>query len=111
MEKEGYAKYMRCAFPKAKFIGFTGTPLMGNKKTIEIFGDYIDKYTMSQAVLDGSTVPIFYEKRKIEILLDKIKSSDLDKILNEEKEMEESEYINNAQYNHIRKKLINISNI
>lgn len=111
VEKEGYAKYMRYAFPKAKFIGFTGTPLMGNKKTIEIFGDYIDKYTMSQAVLDGSTVPIFYEKRKIEILLDKIKSSDLDKILNEEKEMEESEYINNAQYNHIRKKLINISNI
>ena len=27
---------------------------------------------MSQSVLDGSTVPIFYEKRKIEILIDKL---------------------------------------
>ncbi len=111
IEKEGYAKYMRSAFPNAKFIGFTGTPLMGNKKTIEIFGDYIDKYTMSQAVLDGSTVPIFYEKRKIEILLDKLQLSGLDEILNEEKNIDESEYINNARYEHIRKKLINISNI
>ena len=109
--KEGYAKYMRSSFPNAKFIGFTGTPLMGTKKTIDIFGNYIDKYTMSQSVLDGSTVPIFYEKRKIEILIDKLKSTELDDILNQEKEIDDSDYINNVKYEHIKKKLINISNI
>lgn len=111
IEKDGYAKYMRDAFPNAKFIGFTGTPLMGYKKTVDIFGDYIDKYTMSQAVLDGSTVPIFYEKRKIEILLDKLRSFELDKIFNEDRLLDESEYINNARYEHIKKKLIKISSI
>ena len=53
------------ALPNAARIGFTGTPLiMGKrKKTLEIFGGYVDRYTLTESEADGSTVPIFYEGR------------------------------------------------
>ena len=53
------------ALPNCAKIGFTGTPiLMGAKKrTHEIFGSFIDRYTIQQAVADGATVPILYEGR------------------------------------------------
>ena len=53
------------AVPNAARIGFTGTPIiMGKrKKTLEIFGGYLDRYTLAQSEEDGSTVPIFYEGR------------------------------------------------
>lgn len=53
------------ALPNAARIGFTGTPiLMGEKKrTHEIFGDYIDRYTLKEAEEDGAIVPILYEGR------------------------------------------------
>ncbi|MYA16842.1 MAG: type I restriction endonuclease subunit R, partial [Gammaproteobacteria bacterium] len=53
------------ALPNAARIGFTGTPIiMGNrKKTREIFGGYLDRYTLRQSEADRSTVPIFYEGR------------------------------------------------
>ena len=41
---------------KATFIGFTGTPISAkDKSTIEVFGNYIDVYDMTQAVEDGAT--------------------------------------------------------
>ena len=33
------------------------------KKTAEIFGPFIDRYTIQQAQADGAVVPIFYEGR------------------------------------------------
>ena len=53
------------ALPNAARIGFTGTPIiMGHrKKTREIFGGYLDRYTLRQSEADRSTVPIFYEGR------------------------------------------------
>ena len=33
------------------------------KKTLEIFGGYLDRYTLTESEADGSTVPIFYEGR------------------------------------------------
>ena len=56
---------LMAALPNAAKIGFTGTPIMreGKKKTEEIFGPYIDKYTIRQAEADGAVVPIFYEGR------------------------------------------------
>lgn len=65
----GFAKFMRDAFPNAVLTGFTGTPLMGDKMTTDIFGGYNHKYSMNDSVADGSTVPIFYESRKVEIKL------------------------------------------
>lgn len=68
--KYGMAKYMRDALPNATFIGFTGTPIdMKDKSTIEVFGDYIDIYDMTQAVDDGATVPIYYENRTAKLKL------------------------------------------
>ena len=53
------------ALPNAARIGFTGTPIiMGKrKKTLDIFGGYLDRYTLADSEADGSTVPIFYEGR------------------------------------------------
>ena len=68
----GMAKYVRDALPNATFIGFTGTPINSeDKSTIEIFGNYIDIYDMTQAVEDNATVPIYYENRVIRLQLDK----------------------------------------
>ena len=49
-------------------MGFTGTPIiMGAKqRTHEIFGDFIDRYTIRQSEEDRSTVPILYEGRTTE---------------------------------------------
>ncbi|MGI8603079.1 MAG: type I restriction endonuclease subunit R [Verrucomicrobiales bacterium] len=56
---------LRKALPNAAIIGFTGTPILSREKTEtrEIFGDFIDKYILQDAELDGATVPILYEGR------------------------------------------------
>jgi type I restriction enzyme, R subunit len=56
---------LRKALPNAAFIGFTGTPILSRDKveTREIFGEFIDKYLLQDAELDGATVPILYEGR------------------------------------------------
>ncbi|MYA37196.1 MAG: type I restriction endonuclease subunit R [Gammaproteobacteria bacterium] len=46
--------------PNATKFGYTGTPI---DKTEEVFGDYIDKYTMRQSIDDGVTLEIVYEGR------------------------------------------------
>ena len=77
--KYGMAKYMRDSLPNATFIGFTGTPIdFDDKSTVEVFGDYIDIYDMTQAVEDGATVPIYYENRtaKLKLNVDLLKKID-----------------------------------
>ena len=77
--KVGYAKKMRDALPNATFIGFTGTPIeMADKSTRLLFGDYIDIYDMTQAVLDNATVPIYYENRVAKLKLDECVLHDID---------------------------------
>ncbi|WP_206460550.1 type I restriction endonuclease subunit R [Anaerovorax sp. IOR16] len=77
--KYGYAKNMRDALPNATFIGFTGTPIaMDDKSTVEVFGDYIDIYDMTQAVEDGATVPIYYENRTAKLSLDEVVLKQID---------------------------------
>jgi type I restriction enzyme R subunit len=48
------------SLPNATKVAFTGTPI---KRTEQTFGNYIDKYTIRQAVADGVTVEIIYEGR------------------------------------------------
>ena len=63
-KKYGTAKYLHDAFPNATYIGFTGTPVeTKDKSTRAVFGEVIDTYDMTQAIMDGSTVPIMYESR------------------------------------------------
>ncbi len=68
--KRGFAQNVRDALPNASFIGFTGTPIdFEDRSTQAVFGDYIDTYTIRQAVEDGATVPIYYEARLANIHL------------------------------------------
>jgi type I restriction enzyme R subunit len=48
------------AIPNASRIGYTGTPI---DKTEDVFGDYIDRYTMRQSIADKVTLEIVYEGR------------------------------------------------
>lgn len=48
------------ALPNAADIAYTGTPI---EKTKKVVGDYIDKYTMRQAIEDEVTLEIVYEGR------------------------------------------------
>lgn len=59
---------LMAALPNSARIGFTGTPIiMGEKKkTTKIFGEFIDKYTIKEAEVDGATVPVLYEGRTAE---------------------------------------------
>jgi len=64
------AENMRTGLPNANYLAFTGTPLLGKKrKTNEWFGDYVSEYNFSQSVDDGATVPLFYQKRVPEVLI------------------------------------------
>jgi type I restriction enzyme R subunit len=62
-----HANLMR-ALPNCAKIGFTGTPIIigDRKRTHEIFGEFIDRYTIQQSEADGATVPILYEGRTAE---------------------------------------------
>lgn len=77
-KKYGTAKYLHEAFPNATYIGFTGTPVeTKDKSTSNVFGPVIDTYDMTQAIMDGATVPIMYETRMARVglnqkLLDEI---------------------------------------
>ncbi|MDR2904766.1 MAG: HsdR family type I site-specific deoxyribonuclease [Helicobacteraceae bacterium] len=67
----GTARIIRDSLPNATYIGFTGTPISSkDRSTIEVFGNYIDIYDMTQAVEDGATRPVFYESRIIRLKLD-----------------------------------------
>jgi len=62
---------IRESLPNATYIGFTGTPISSkDRSTIEVFGNYIDIYDMTQAVEDGATRPVYYESRVIHLKLD-----------------------------------------
>jgi len=55
---------MRNALPNARFLGFTGTPLIaGEEKTREVFGDYVSIYNFAASEADHATVPLYYENR------------------------------------------------
>jgi type I restriction enzyme R subunit len=75
------AENMRTGLPNAQYMAFTGTPLLGSKKlTHEWFGENISEYNFKQSIDDEATVPLFYNKRVPEVLL---QNSDIDEDLAE----------------------------
>ncbi len=64
-----FAARMRQMFPKACYLGFTGTPLLKEEKNSFIkFGGLIEPhYSIDQAVKDGVVVPLLYEGRRVEM--------------------------------------------
>jgi type I restriction enzyme, R subunit len=72
----GFAKYLHDSLPNATYVGFTGTPI---DATLDVFGDIVDAYTMTESVKDEITVRIVYEGRAAKVLLN---NSELQKIEN-----------------------------
>lgn len=100
----GFAKYLRDALPHASFIGFTGTPIEKDDiSTPAVFGDYIDKYDISQAVSDGATVKILYESRLVKIHLDPVAKNKLDEEIESLTEQEEDELEKNLNWKQLEK--------
>ena len=63
----GFAKYLHDSLPNATYVGFTGTPI---DATIDVFGDVVDSYTMTESVADGITRRIVYEGRAAKVFAD-----------------------------------------
>ena len=89
---DGFARHMRDALPNASFVGFTGTPVeLRDANTRAVFGDYISVYDIQQAVLDGATVPIYYENRLAKLAFDEDAHALIDEEFDEATEGEEVE--------------------
>ena len=80
------AENMHTGLPNAQYIAFTGTPLLGKKRlTNQWFGKYVSEYNFSQAIDDGSTVPLFYSRRVPEVgLTNNWLDTDVDQIVEDE---------------------------
>ncbi|THB74083.1 MAG: type I restriction endonuclease subunit R [Gammaproteobacteria bacterium] len=93
------AENMRAGLKGAHFLAFTGTPLLGkDRKTSSWFGDYVSEYNFQQAMEDQATVPLFYEKRVPEVL---IQNDDLG---DEFYELLEDENLDEAQQQKLERK-------
>jgi type I restriction enzyme R subunit len=73
--KYGFAKYLHDSLPGATYVGFTGTPI---DATLDVFGDVVDSYTMTESVKDGITVRIVYEGRAAKVLLENAKLKEIE---------------------------------
>jgi type I restriction enzyme R subunit len=71
----GFAKYLHDSLPNATYVGFTGTPI---DATLDVFGEVIDAYTMTESVKDEITVRIVYEGRAAKVLLDNSKLEEIE---------------------------------
>ena len=72
----GFAKYLHDSLPNATYVGFTGTPI---DATIDVFGEVVDAYTMTESVADDITRRIVYEGRAAKVLLDNAKLQEIEK--------------------------------
>ncbi|MEW8340377.1 MAG: HsdR family type I site-specific deoxyribonuclease, partial [Candidatus Thiodiazotropha taylori] len=71
----GFAKYLHDSLPNATYVGFTGTPI---DATLDVFGEVVDSYTMTESVEDEITVRIVYEGRAAKVMLDNAKLEEIE---------------------------------
>lgn len=71
---------MRMALPRAFFFGLTGTPINRmDRNTFAVFGAtedrnvYLSKYSFSDSIRDGATLPLEFEPVPVELKIDKEK--------------------------------------
>ncbi len=71
-------RQMRAALPNAFLFGLTGTPI--NKKDRNTFyafgsegdeGGYLSKYSFSDSIKDGATLPLHFEPRLVDLRIDR----------------------------------------
>lgn len=84
---------MRRALPGARFLGFTGTPLIAGERqrTRQVFGDYVSTYTFRDSIEDGATVPLYYENRIPELQIVNERFDDELTTILEEAELDEAQ--------------------
>lgn len=85
----GFARYLHDSLPNATYVGFTGTPI---DATLDVFGEVIDEYTMTESVKDKITVRIVYEGRAAKVLLDNKKLQEIEEYYERCAEEGTSEY-------------------
>lgn len=100
----GFAKYLHDSLPNATYVGFTGTPI---DATLDVFGDVVDSYTMTESVRDEITVRIVYEGRAAKVILDNSKLQEIEKYYEECAALGANEY----QIEDSKKALTNMSTI
>ena len=61
----GFAKYLHDSLPNATYVGIYRTPI---DATLDVFGDVVDAYTMTESVADEITVRIVYEGRAAKVV-------------------------------------------
>lgn len=88
-DRYGFAYFLRQSLPNATYVGFTGTPV---DATLDVFGDIVEAYTMTQAVNDGITVRIVYEGRAAKVAIDNEKLALIEKYYEECEEVGANEY-------------------
>lgn len=71
----GFAKYLHDSLPEATYVGFTGTPV---DATLDVFGEIVDAYTMTESVRDEITVKIVYEGRAAKVALNNSKVEEIE---------------------------------
>ena len=71
----GFATYLHNSLPNATYVGFTGTPI---DATIEVFGEVVDAYTMTESVADDITRRIVYEGRAAKVFADHQKLEEIE---------------------------------
>lgn len=71
--------FVMAAMPNATFVGYTGTPIdkaQYGKGTFKTFGvndakGYLHKYSISESIADGTTLPLYYSLAPNEMLVPK----------------------------------------
>jgi type I restriction enzyme R subunit len=106
--------YLMGALPNATYIGFTGTPIDKISKgqgTFLVFGKddpphgYLDKYSISESIEDGTTVPLHYSFAPNELHIDK------ELLEREFLDLKESEGVSDIEeLNKILDKAVNLKN-
>lgn len=107
---------MRIALPNAFFFGLTGTPINRlDKNTFRTFGaeedksGYMSKYSFSDSIRDGATLPLNFEAVPVELHVDKEKMNEefdlLTKDLSEEDKAELSKRVNMKAIMYDRKRI------
>lgn len=78
----GFAKHLRNALPNATYVAFTGTPI---EKTIDVFGDIVEEYTMADAESDGVIVPTVFDSCFVEAFSEDNIVNKIETLLSEKK--------------------------
>lgn len=71
----GFAYYLHQSLPNAVYVGFTGTPI---DASLNVFGEVVDRYTMTESVQDEITVAIVYEGRAAKVILNNDKLAEIE---------------------------------